>query len=81
MTETTPMTMCPMAETCRGMMSRRGSGLMFIVPGILFIILGVAVVMEPRILVWLVALALIVMGISILMMGSFMRRIGQRHLR
>jgi uncharacterized membrane protein HdeD (DUF308 family) len=47
----------------------------------LFIILGVAVVMEPRILVWLVAFALIVMGISILMMGSFMRRIGQRHRR
>ncbi len=79
MAETTPMTMCPMAETCKGMMAKPMSGMMFIVPGILFIILGVAVVIEPRILVWLVAFALIVMGIGILMMASFMRRIGQRH--
>jgi uncharacterized membrane protein HdeD (DUF308 family) len=43
--------------------------------------LGVAVLMEPRILAWLVAFVLIVMGISILMMANFIRRIGQRHLR
>jgi uncharacterized membrane protein HdeD (DUF308 family) len=61
------------------MMAKPMSGMMFIVPGILFIILGVAVVIEPRILVWLVAFALVMMGIGILMMASFMRRIGQRH--
>jgi uncharacterized membrane protein HdeD (DUF308 family) len=34
--------------------------------------------MYPQILVWLVAIALIVMGIAMLMMVNFMRNIGKR---
>ena len=78
MVDVTPMAMCPMAETCKGMMEKPRFGFMFIVPGIVFVILGVAVLIEPTILVWLVAIALIVMGIAMLMMAGFMRRIGKR---
>jgi hypothetical protein len=60
------------------MMEKSSSGLMFSVPGIVLIVLGIAVIVEPRILVWLVALALITMGGAILMMARFMRGIGVR---
>ena len=76
MVNTTPMTMCPMAETCKGIMEKPRLGFMFIVPGISFIILGVAVLIEPQILVWLVAIALIVMGFAMIVLASFIRKIG-----
>ena len=78
MSEPTPMPMCPMAETCKGMMEKPWSGFSLIVPGIVLIILGVAVLIEPRILVWLVAVALIVMGLAMLMLAGFLRKIGKR---
>jgi uncharacterized membrane protein HdeD (DUF308 family) len=68
-----------MAETCKGMMEKPRFGFMFIVPGIVFVILGIAVLFEPQILAWLVAITLIIMGIAMLMMAGFMRRIGKRH--
>jgi uncharacterized membrane protein HdeD (DUF308 family) len=67
-----------MAETCKGMMEKPTSRLMFTVPGIVLIALGIAVIVEPRILVWLVALALIMMGAATLMMARLMRGIGER---
>ncbi len=78
MAETVPMLTCPMAETCKGMMEKPGSGFWMIIPGVVFIILGVTIIMYPQILVWLVAIALIVMGIAMLMMVNFMRNIGKR---
>lgn len=75
---TESMSMCPMAETCRGMMSRRRSGLALLVPGVVFILLGIIVLFEPRILVWLVAAALILTGVAMLMFGRFMRKSGER---
>lgn len=78
MADTTPMTMCPMAETCKGMMEKPRFGFMFTLPGIVFILLGIAVLVEPKILTWLVAIALIFMGIAMLMMAGFMRKIGRR---
>lgn len=78
MAEPVPMPMCPMAETCKGMMEKPFSGLALIIPGIVLILLGVSVLIEPRILLWLVALALIVMGIAMLILSRFMRRIGKR---
>ncbi len=73
-----PMPMCPMAETCRGMMENPGSSLWMVVPGFVFIILGVAIILYPQILAWLVAVALIVMGVAMLMMVNFMRGIGKK---
>ena len=78
MVETTPMSICPMAEACRGMMDKPGSGFWMLIPGILLIALGVLIILYPKILAWLIAIALIVMGIAALIMTSFMRGIGKR---
>lgn len=78
MTETSQMPMCPMAKMCEGMMRRRGSGLWMIVPGIVFIAVGVLVILYPQILAWLVAIALIIMGCAMLMMINFMRLSSKR---
>jgi len=67
-----------MAETCKGMMEKPHSGLWMIIPGIVFVILGVAIIMYPQVLVWLVAIALILMGVAMLVMVNFVRRIGKR---
>ena len=78
MVERAPMQMCPMAETCKGMIEKPFSGVALVVPGIVLIVLGVLVVIEPRILAWLVAVALIIMGIAMLMAAKFMRGMGRR---
>ena len=78
MTESLQMPMCPMAETCKGMMEKPGSRFWLIIPGVVFIILGVTIIAYPQVLVWLVAIALIAMGVAILMMVNFMRNIGKR---
>lgn len=78
MAQATPMPMCPMAETCRGMMEKSHSGLMMMIPGIAFIILGVLIVVWPSILPWLVAAAFILAGGAMLLMANFMRGVGAR---
>jgi uncharacterized membrane protein HdeD (DUF308 family) len=80
MVETTPMSMCPMAEACKGMIEKPGSSLWMMIPGILFIALGVLIILYPQILAWLVAIVLVVMGIAMLTMTMtrFMRGIGKR---
>ena len=78
MEESTAMRMCPMAETCKGMMERRRSGFLLMLPGVVLIILGLVIIMQPQILAWLIAAALIVIGIGMLMMANFMRKIGSR---
>jgi len=78
MTETTAMTMCPMAAACKGMLEKPGSGFWMIIPGLVFIALGVVIILHPQILVWFIAIALIVMGIAVLLMVNFIRNIGKR---
>jgi hypothetical protein len=72
------MPMCPMAETCRGMMERPLSGLIMLVPGITFIALGMLIIVWPSILPWLVAPACILAGGGMLLMANFMRGVGAR---
>jgi len=74
----TAMGMCPMAKMCKGMMEKRRSGVLLMLPGAILIILGVAIIVQPQILVWLIAVTLIVMGIAMLVMTNFMRKIGER---
>ena len=50
MAQAAPMPMCPMAETCKGMMEIPFSGLMMVIPGIAFIALGVLIVVWPSVL-------------------------------
>ena len=76
MAQTVPMPMCPMAETCKGMMERPFSGVVMMIPGIVFIVLGVLIVVWPPVLPWLVAVACILAGAAMLMMANFMRGVG-----
>jgi uncharacterized membrane protein HdeD (DUF308 family) len=77
-TESLQTPMCPMAETCKGMMERPVSGFRIVIPGIFLIVLGVVVLIEPRSLVWLVAAVLVVMGIAMLMLARFMHERSKR---
>jgi uncharacterized membrane protein HdeD (DUF308 family) len=70
------MPMCPMAETCKGMMENPLSGLVMMIPGIVFIALGVLIIVWPPVLPWLVAAACILAGGAMLVMANFMRRVG-----
>ena len=74
----TPMQMCPMAETCQSIMGKPFSGTALVLPGLIFIALGVLVVIYPLVLVWLVAAALVLFGILMLIVARFIRRIGSR---
>ena len=75
MAEPTPMPMCPMAEMCKGMMRKRFSGVALVLPGIMLIALGVIIVIEPRIIAWLIAAAFVILGVAMLMMASVVRRV------
>lgn len=48
--ESVPLPTSPMAETCKGIMERPFSGVTLIVPGLIFIGLGLVIFIEPRIL-------------------------------
>ncbi|MDX1486983.1 MAG: hypothetical protein R3268_02200 [Acidiferrobacterales bacterium] len=71
-----PMAMCPMAKMCIGMMGKRPSGLLLMLPGVVLIVVGVLIIIEPKILVWLIAAASVLVGIMLLMMASSIRKIG-----
>lgn len=71
-----PMAMCPMAKMCAGMMAKRPSGFLLMLPGVLLIVVGALIVIEPRILIWLMATASVLLGILLLVMAGFIRRMG-----
>lgn len=70
-----PMAMCPMAKICERMMAKAPSSSFLMLPGALLIALGVLIVIEPRVVVWLVAAVAILMGIMFIMMGRFVGRL------
>ena len=78
MAQAAPMPVCPMAETCKGMIEKHLSGLVMVLPGIAFIAVGVLIVIWASILPWLVTAACILAGGAMLLMANFMRGIGAR---
>jgi hypothetical protein len=78
MAQVAPTPMCPMVETCNGIMERPLSGLVMIIPAVVLIALGVSNLIWPSVLPWLVAIACILAGGAILLMVNFMRRVGAR---
>ena len=78
MPETEPMPMCPMAATCKGMMDKAPSRFMLWIPGLTFIVVGLLIIIWPALLAWLIAVACILIGIAMLMMAGFVRRVGVR---
>ena len=68
------MDMCPMASMCKGMTKTPGSGFLLMVPGIVLIMVGILIIFEPKILVWLIAAASILMGIMMLFFANVLRK-------
>ena len=66
--------MCPMASMCKGMAKKPGSGYMLMVPGLIFIIVGIVIILESKILVWLIASVSILMGVMMLFFANFFRK-------
>ena len=70
------MEMCPMAGMCKGMMAKQHSRLVLLLPGLVLILVGVIILIEPRVLVWLIAAVVIFLGIFFLMIANFIHRMG-----
>lgn len=70
-----PMAMCPMAKMCERMLDKPRSGSFLMVPGGLLILLGVLILIEPRVVVWLVGGVAILMGVTFFLMASFIGRL------
>lgn len=69
-----PMAMCPMASMCKGMAMKPPSLPVLILPGLVFIIFGVVILIEPKILVWLVAIVTILLGVMLSVIAIWIRR-------
>lgn len=69
-----PMAMCPMAKMCGRMMEKPRSGSFLMLPGALLILLGVLIIVEPRVAVWLAGAFAILMGMMFFTMARFLGR-------
>ena len=78
MTESTSGSMCPMAAMCKGMTDKPISGLVILILALVFVTFGVAILIAPQILAWLVGIVLVVVGVAILIFGRFMRKFSER---
>ena len=76
--ETEAMEMCPMGSMCKGMMEKPGSGFFLMIPGLLLVLGGVLIFIEPRVLLWLVGGALILIGLAVLFFAGFIRKMSAR---
>jgi uncharacterized membrane protein HdeD (DUF308 family) len=67
-----------MASMCSGFFEKGTSRFLLMLPGVLLILLGVAILVQPQVLVWLVAGAAVLLGIAMLLMAHFMYRFGAK---
>jgi hypothetical protein len=72
------MEMCPMASMCKGMAEKPGFGFLLLIPGLLLVLGGVWILIEPRVLVWLLGSASIFIGVVMLFFAIFMRKMSAR---
>ena len=71
-------TMCPMASMCKGMAEKPPSFLFLLIPGLVLIFVGVLILLEPKVLIWLVAAAAILLGVLLLMIATWVRRMAEQ---
>ncbi len=69
---------CPMAAMCRGAIDKPRSAYWLLVPGTLLMVIGVAIVLEPRILVWLIGGLLALLGLGVILMAGALHRAALR---
>jgi hypothetical protein len=65
-----PMESCPMSAMFKRTAGKRGFRLLAMIPGLLFVLGGLAIILQPQILVWLMAAASILVGIGLLVAAS-----------
>lgn len=65
---------CPMAAKCGAIISNPKLPLNLRITGVVLLVLGVAIVLEPMILAWLVACLIILLGIAVLILSHFVNR-------
>ena len=70
-----PTASCPMSEMFKKSTGMRGFGLLAMLPGLLLVLGGVAIILEPQILVWLMAAASIVAGLVLVAAANFFRKV------
>ena len=67
-----------MASMCGGIFEKGTSRFLLMLPGGVLILLGVAVLIQPQVLVWLVPGAAVLLGVAMLLMAHFMYRFGAK---
>jgi len=77
-TQAGPMSMCPMASICKGMAAKPPSRFLLMIPGLVLILVGVLILLEPKVLIWLIAAVSILLGVVLLIMGNFVRKLGEQ---
>ncbi len=70
-----PTDSCPMSAMFNKASGKRGFGLLAMIPGLFLVLVGVAIILEPQILVWLMAGAAILVGIALLAAANFFRKL------
>ena len=76
-----PGAACPMASMCSGILEKSQSRFLLMIPGALLIILGAVILVQPQVLVWLVAAAAVLLGVALLMMANIVFRFGAKKTR
>ena len=66
--------MCPMGAMCKGMMGKPGSGFLLLIPGLLLVLGGVLILVEPKVLYWLMGGTSILIGIIVFFFANFIRK-------
>jgi hypothetical protein len=69
---------CPMAGMLNGVTAKPSSGLLLMLPGLVLVVVGVLIIIEPRVLATLMAVTSILLGIVLLTFATFLRRLGAR---
>ena len=70
--------MCPMSAMCKGMMEKPGSRFLLMIPGAVLVIVGVLILIKPTVLFWLMACTSILIGIIMLVLANFIKKMGAR---
>ncbi len=66
--------MCPMAKMCKGIARKPPSLAITMLPGMIVIVLGIVILLEPKILVWLVATVTILFGLILIVIPILIHR-------
>ena len=66
---------CPMASMCSGLVEKSPNRFLLMLPGAVLILIGVALLLQPQVLVWLVAAGAFLVGCAMLVMANLVHRL------